>query len=630
MDPRAHSEVKCSLVLTFIMRRVRHAVLLALVVAVVPSGCVNLTPPWASKGDASVSDGKLESGEADLAFEVGIDDTNSNGEEGGQVPAEVDAGLEGGGWDTLPSQDAPLIQKDVARLDGAGGADAGDAMSGGDETGGSSVVDVGADGTSLTDIRSDTPITFDASSDPTASESAIGTGGATGAGGATGTGGATSTGGTTGTGGALVKLTGTPFGSGPAYSSDPSTTFDKAFDGDVSTYDNDSNVSGGYTGIDLGAGVTSTVAVIRYYPRPAWNDRLVGGKIQCSITSRTAGYSDLYTIAAEPPLAWTQVTIASTTPCRYLRYLGPSNSYTNIAEIEFWGVSAAGGDAGVLGGGTSLVNLAYNKPSMASSQSLNSKDAVYGNDGSLTSEFCPTNSAFPDSWLVDLGAVYALAETDINFEFSNVSYKYKIEVSMDGATWMTTVDQTSNVTRLGGTMTDEINVQARYVRLTISGSSGAGDWGCFWEFLVWGYNTPAVDAGTALSILSVNKPVTASSQFLNKTATRGNDGLLSTSFCADGSVFPSWWRVDLGAIYNVSETDITFEQQTSYYQYTIDVSVDDTNWTTVVDQSSNATRNGASVIDTFSAQARYVRMTILGVSTSGNWACFWEFTVRGQ
>jgi len=186
------------------MRRARHAVLLA-VVAVIPSACVNLTPPWASKGDASVSDAKLESGEADLAFEVGIDDTNNNGEEGGQAPAEVDAGLEGGGWDTLPSQDAPLIQKDVARSDGAGGADAGDAMSGGDETGGSSVVDVGADGTSLTDIRSDTPITFDASSDPTASESAIGTGGATGAGGSMSMGGATGAGGATGLVGAQPR-----------------------------------------------------------------------------------------------------------------------------------------------------------------------------------------------------------------------------------------------------------------------------------------------------------------------------------------------------------------------------------------------------------------------------------------
>jgi hypothetical protein len=297
----------------------------------------------------------------------------------------------------------------------------------------------------------------------------------------------------TGTSSTLVRLTGTTFGSGPAWLNG-STTFDKAFDGDISTFDDDSNVSGGYTGIDLGAGVTGTISVIRYYPRPAWNDRLVGGKFQCSTTSRTDGYSDLYTIAAEPPLAWTQVAIANTARCRYLRYLGPSNGLTNIAEVEFWGASTAGGDAGAPSGGTSLVNLAFNKPTMASSQAPDSNFASYGNDGSLTSEFCPASGTFPDWWMVDLGTVYALVETDINFEHPNSRYQYKVEASTDGASWTTTVDVSNNSTRIGGTMTDATNVRARYVRLSISGSSVATDAGCFREFLVWGYNADAAAA----------------------------------------------------------------------------------------------------------------------------------------
>ncbi len=351
-------------------------------------------------------------------------------------------------------------------MDGAGESGGGGALGGVDGAGGTSAVDVGLDQIASTDDgRLEGPVGADG-----------------GGGGETGTG--------SGTDSALVKLSGPTFGTGPAWLNG-SSTFDKAFDGDISTYDDDSNVSGGYTGIDLGAGVTGTVAVIRYYPRPAWNDRLVGGKFQCSTTSQTDGYSDLYTITAEPPLEWTQVTIASTTPCRFLRYLGPSNGLTNIAEIEFWGVSTAGGDAGAPGGGTSLVNLACNKPILASSQAPNSNYAVYGNDGSLTSEFCPASATFPDWWLVDLGAVYALAETDINFEHSISCYAYKIEVSTDGASWTTTVDQSNNTTRFGGTITDASNLRARYVRLTISGSSVTSDWGCFWEFLVWGYNTPA-------------------------------------------------------------------------------------------------------------------------------------------
>jgi F5/8 type C domain len=108
----------------------------------------------------------------------------------------------------------------------------------------------------------------------------------------------------------------------------------------------------------------------------------------------------------------------------------------------------------------------------------------------LTSEFCPSSATFPVWWLVDLGAVYGLVETDINFEHFSSYYKYKIDVSTDSASWTTIVDHSNNTTRRGGTMTDASNGQARYVRLTISGSSEIGDSGCFWEFLVWGYNTP--------------------------------------------------------------------------------------------------------------------------------------------
>ena len=167
-----------------------------------------------------------------------------------------------------------------------------------------------------------------------------GTGAAASAGGSTGSGGRVSAGGTTGQGGtttiSLVKLTGATFGTGPAYFSNPTATFDKAFDGDITTCDDDSNTSGGYTGIDLGARATSVVE-IRYYPRSNWTNRMVGGRFQCSTTSQTSGYTDLYRITSEPPLAWSTVKISTSATCRYLRYLSPDNGLTNVAEIEFWG-----------------------------------------------------------------------------------------------------------------------------------------------------------------------------------------------------------------------------------------------------------------------------------------------------
>jgi hypothetical protein len=158
------------------------------------------------------------------------------------------------------------------------------------------------------------------------------------AGGAPGSGGATSYGGTTSP--SPVKLSGTSFGTGPPQNGD-THNFQKAFDGDIRSYVDDSNATGGYTGIDLG--VQATVSRIRFYPRVSADGsneaaRMVNGKFQCSTTSQTDGYVDLYTIAATPPVAWSEVAISNSPVCRYLRYLGAKWSWTNVAEIEFWGL----------------------------------------------------------------------------------------------------------------------------------------------------------------------------------------------------------------------------------------------------------------------------------------------------
>jgi YD repeat-containing protein len=68
-------------------------------------------------------------------------------------------------------------------------------------------------------------------------------------------------------------ITGTPFGTSPAYSS--GHEFGKAFDGNTSTYVDDSHTSGGFCGIDLGAGHSAVVGSIRYYPRPNYTSRMM-------------------------------------------------------------------------------------------------------------------------------------------------------------------------------------------------------------------------------------------------------------------------------------------------------------------------------------------------------------------
>ncbi|SMC29419.1 YD repeat-containing protein, partial [Clostridium acidisoli DSM 12555] len=129
-----------------------------------------------------------------------------------------------------------------------------------------------------------------------------------------------------------VELSGTAFGTSPAFSSN--STYDKAFDGDTNTYFDYSSGSGGYTGIDLGVGNLGQITKISYYPRSGWAGRMVGGKFQGSITSSSSGYVDLYTIPSQPSAGWNQVTINNASKFRYIRYVSPSVGYANVAEIK--------------------------------------------------------------------------------------------------------------------------------------------------------------------------------------------------------------------------------------------------------------------------------------------------------
>jgi hypothetical protein len=171
-----------------------------------------------------------------------------------------------------------------------------------------------------------------------------------------------------------------------------------------------------------------------------------------------------------------------------------------------WSDGADSGDAASTDGGDgpgtsydtgtppTLVNLALNKPVTASSQQ-HDKEAIFGNDGSSTTSFCPSNSNFPIWWRVDLGASFNVVGADINFEMPNIVYRYKIDTSLDDVAWATAVDQSTNTTRKGTTLSDAFVAQARYVRITVLGA-GSGYWGCFWELSLWGYaasGTPAAN-----------------------------------------------------------------------------------------------------------------------------------------
>jgi hypothetical protein len=134
------------------------------------------------------------------------------------------------------------------------------------------------------------------------------------------------------------KLTGTAFGTSPAFTA--GREFDKAQDGNTSSFFDFLGANGGYTGLDLGAGNARRVVKIRYFARSDWPGgpaRMIGGKFQGSNTSDSTGFVDLHTITVAPALGgWVEVTITDPTTFRYLRFVSPDGGFCNVAEIEFY------------------------------------------------------------------------------------------------------------------------------------------------------------------------------------------------------------------------------------------------------------------------------------------------------
>lgn len=92
---------------------------------------------------------------------------------------------------------------------------------------------------------------------------------------------------------------------------------------------------------------------------------------------------------------------------------------------------------------------------------------------------------------------------------------------------------------------------------------------------------------------------------------------------ADGT-FPQWWRVDLGASYALSRVDIAWYSSVNRaYKYKVETSTDNVNFTVRIDKTGNTTFGDTS--DSFTATARYVRVTVTG-STTG-FASFYEVSV---
>jgi hypothetical protein len=96
--------------------------------------------------------------------------------------------------------------------------------------------------------------------------------------------------------------------------------------------------------------------------------------------------------------------------------------------------------------------------------------ASKGNDGDMNTFWRAGDNIPGHSWVVDLGSKINITGTQVTWIDSLNGYKYKIETSSDSSVWSLAVDKTTNTSKQQ-TQTDNFNDFARYVRITITGST---------------------------------------------------------------------------------------------------------------------------------------------------------------
>lgn len=107
--------------------------------------------------------------------------------------------------------------------------------------------------------------------------------------------------------------------------------------------------------------------------------------------------------------------------------------------------------------------------------------AVDDNNGTL---WKASSGSLPQSLTIDLGKEIPIKRIVTGFEYPTLYYQYKIEVSSNGQDWNLFANRTGN-SRSGSPMIDDNSLQARYVKLTVTGTEKAGMYAAVWNLKVY-------------------------------------------------------------------------------------------------------------------------------------------------
>ena len=105
----------------------------------------------------------------------------------------------------------------------------------------------------------------------------------------------------------------------------------------------------------------------------------------------------------------------------------------------------------------------------------------------------------------------------------------------------------------------------------------------------------------------------------------GNDGDTATRWTASSGSVPQWYRVDYGTPLQFSGASMIFEYDGRQYNYVIEVSGNGSDWTQVVDRTSNPETTMRQTVTFDPVVGQYMRIRFTGLP-SGTWAALYEFT----
>ncbi|MFX3635376.1 MAG: discoidin domain-containing protein [Candidatus Pristimantibacillus sp.] len=231
----------------------------------------------------------------------------------------------------------------------------------------------------------------------------------------------------------------------------------------------------------------------------------------------------------------------------------------------------------------------------------------------------------PQSIILNLGSVHTISQfryaprTDAS---NGTISSYNLYVSTDGQTYTKLTSGTWSINNLKKYVVFE-PVEAQFVKL--EAVAAVGGFVSASELDV--YDAP--DVLPEMQLISENKAASADSEEPSNPASAANDGNPDTRWSAADTSSNHVWTVDLGGMYSIQSSELSFEHSDQLYKYKIEVQeAGSPNWVTVVDRTSN-TEIGDVLTNQFGSRGRYVKITVTGLPTIDTKASIREVKLYG-